>query len=94
MTVPNRSIGALMEKQTTRDLANADTVRFNAECYLKLFYNRLDKLSRSRIAEYMQQARCEFLTSAEQDANSKEIANVHRILNEIHSEAGCNYQSV
>ena len=89
----NRSIGALMEQQTTKNLADTDTVQFNAECYLKLFYNRSGKLSRSRIAEYMQQVSRKFLTSAEQGANSKEIANVHRILNEVYSEAGCIYQS-
>ena len=90
----NRSIGSLMEKQTTMNLMNSDTVLFNAECYLKLFYDRSDKLSRSRIAEYMQQASCKFLTSAEQGANRKEIANVHRILAEIYSEVGCTYQPV
>lgn len=90
----NRSIGALMEKQTKKYLDGADTVLFNAECLLKLFYDRSGKLSRSNIEDYMQQASFKFLTSAEQGANSREMANVHRILGEIYSEAGCTYPTV
>ncbi len=88
----NRSIGALMERQTAANLTNADTVLFNAECYLKLFYDRSGRLSRPGIGTYMQRATCKSLTSTEQGANSKEIANVHRILGAIHSEAGYTYQ--
>ena len=88
----NRSIGAMMEEQTVRSLINTDKILFNAECYLKLFYNRSGRLSRSCIADYMQQASRKFLTSDEQGANKEEIANVHRILSEIYSEVGCTYQ--
>ena len=83
----NRSIGSMMERITATDLRDAEAVLLNAECLLKVFYEKGGKLSRNMIPTYMQEAGGHFINQAEAGATRREAKNVARVLKEIHAEA-------
>lgn len=73
----NRSIGGLMERYSSMNIKHSDRIFFNAECLLKLFYEKKSKLHRSEIEKYIKETKEVFLITEDQGATKEEITNVN-----------------
>ncbi|WP_122520519.1 hypothetical protein [Pannonibacter phragmitetus] len=80
----NRSVGSMMEKILKQNLE--DEVLLNAECVIKLFFKRKDKLNRDLVKEYYTEATGRFLSDEKSNSVGEFAVNARKILNQLRSE--------
>ena len=83
----NRSIGSMMERSSTIDMASSDRILMNAECFLKIYLKRQGKLTSALIDTYLGEAAesC-LIMDAKNPAEIEMAINAQATVHEIKEE--------